>query len=57
MGVPCCAVLCPQGYARRAAEESLDAGQGFTVELALKDVRWGHSDPLVLPAKIGHVLC
>lgn len=32
---------CPhtQGYARRAAEEQLDPGQGFTVDLAIKDVR------------------
>jgi hypothetical protein len=32
-------VWCVQGYARRAAEEHLDPGQGFTVDLALKDVR------------------
>jgi hypothetical protein len=30
-----------QGYARRAAEESMDPGQGFTVDLAIKDVRCG----------------
>lgn len=29
-----------QGYARRAAEEQLDPGQGFTVDLAIKDVRY-----------------
>jgi 3-hydroxyisobutyrate dehydrogenase-like beta-hydroxyacid dehydrogenase len=29
-----------QGYARRIASESLDAGAGFTVDLALKDVRY-----------------
>ncbi|KAF6266805.1 hypothetical protein COO60DRAFT_15093 [Scenedesmus sp. NREL 46B-D3] len=29
-----------QGYARRIATESLDAGAGFTVDLALKDVRY-----------------
>lgn len=34
---PCCVA---QGYARRAAEEQLDPGQGFTVDLAIKDVRY-----------------
>lgn len=33
-----------QGYARRAAEEQLDASQGITVDLALKDARWGAED-------------
>lgn len=37
-----CSSPCPahmQGYARRVAEEQLDPGQGFTVDLAIKDVR------------------
>lgn len=32
--------VCVQGYARRIASESLDASAGFTVDLALKDVRY-----------------